>query len=279
MTNSLKQLLVHLDATRALPHRLVAARQLTQAFGATLSALYAVRAGYLELPPLAGDPSVPVLLAELDEDRRLSARMMFGMAMSGPGPMASWSETTEEPLIPAVAQQAFYADLLVLGQRDPADPGSAGVPPDFVESLIEASGRPAIVVPHMGCPASIGRTIAIAWKQTPEAARAMAAAMPLLQRAEHVHVLTWGPDDKRAVSGRRLDLDGYLRLHGVNASLHHGGPEPAHIGEVILSTATDLGADLLVMGCYGHARAREWVLGGASRTLLREMTIPVLMAR
>lgn len=279
MTNSPKQLLVHLDATRALPHRLTAARQLTQAFGASLSALYAVRAGYLELPPLAGDPSVPVLLAELDEERRLSARKMLDVAMSGPGPVASWSETTEDPLIPAVAQQAFYADLLVLGQRDPSDPGSAGVPPDFVESLIEASGRPAIVVPHMGCAASMGRTIAIAWKQTPEAARALAAAIPLLQRAGQVHVLAWGPDDEPTVSGHRLDLDGYLRLHGVNANLHHGGPEPAHIGEVILSAATDLAADLLVMGCYGHARAREWVLGGASRTILRAMTIPVLMSR
>jgi len=78
--------------------------------------------------------------------------------------------------------------------------------------------------------------------------------------------------------GKRLDLRGYLRLNGVEASWQEQGNETSALGELLLSRSFDLGADLLVMGCYGHSRAREWVLGGTSRTVLESMTLPVLMA-
>ena len=87
--------------------------------------------------------------------------------------------------------------------------------------------------------------------------------------------MSWSREAERSFP---LNLDGYLRLHGVAAQWHHRGEEPAELGELLLSQAFDLGADLLVMGCYGHGRAREWMLGGVSRTVLRSMTLPVLMA-
>jgi nucleotide-binding universal stress UspA family protein len=99
----------------------------------------------------------------------------------------------------------------------------------------------------------------------------------MLQRARRVHVLSWSGAEE-AVSGQRLDLDGYLKLHGVAATWHREAGEPELLGELLLSRAFDLEADLLVMGCYGHSRAREWVLGGTSRTVLQSMTLPVLMA-
>ena len=127
-------------------------------------------------------------------------------------------------------------------------------------------------------PAAVGQTVVIAWKPTREAARAVSAAVPLLQRARRVHVMAWGEDEEQ-VTGARLDLDGYLKLRGVEPVWHReGGEEPADLGDLLLSRAFDLEADLLVMGCYGHSRAREWVLGGTSRTVLRSMTLPVLMA-
>jgi nucleotide-binding universal stress UspA family protein len=104
------------------------------------------------------------------------------------------------------------------------------------------------------------------------------AALPFLQRAKHVHVLAWGDAGDPAVGGHRLDLDGYLQLRGVTPTWHRGGKEPEALGELLLSRVFDLGADLLVMGCYGHGRAREWALGGVSRTLLRSMTLPLLLA-
>ena len=279
MTSSRKQVLVHLDASRASALRLDVARRLAQQQGAALAALYATVPVYLELPYAPdGAPGVIASLMEVDNERRAAARKRFDEAMKTPGPAATWGEASGAPLIPAFAEQAFCADLLVLGQRDPDDPGAWSVPADFVESVLVASGRPGLVVPYGGWTGPIGSNVAIAWKPSPEAARAVTAALPLLRAASQVHILIWGEETEAQVQGGGLSLEGYLGLHGVRCTSHRGGPEPEALGEIMLSRVFDLGADLLVMGCYGHSRAREWVLGGASRTILSSMTLPVLMA-
>jgi nucleotide-binding universal stress UspA family protein len=279
MASSLRQVLVHLDATRSLADRLAVARKVAEQQGAALAALYAATPLFVELPyaPELG-PTLAADLVALDEERRAGALKIFDKAMADAGPVATWSQTNEVPVLSAFAQQALFADLLVLGQHEDGDPASRAVPTDFIASLLSASGRPAIVVPFVGWKGPVGDTIAIAWKETPEAARAVAAAVPLLRRAAKVHVLTWGDEGGATIGGHQLDLDGYLKLHGVTPTWHRGGPEPGNIAELLLSRVSDLGADLLVMGCYGHGRAREWVLGGASRTVLQSMTLPVLMA-
>lgn len=279
MSSSLKQVLVHLDATQGVQHRLAAARHIAQEHGAALGGLYAATPVFMELP--YAPEMIPTLAAELvqvEEERRRRCRELFDQAMTGPGPLAAWSQTSEVPITAAFSQQALFADLLVLGQHDPSDPAAAAVPPDFPESVLIASGRPALVVPRVGWSGTIGWNIAIAWKETPEAVRALVAALPLLQRAGRVHVLTWDDEAPPAIEGTRLELDGYLRLHGVQATWHRGGPEPDALADLLLSRCFDLEADLLVMGCYGHGRAREWILGGVTRSVLRSMTLPVLMA-
>lgn len=278
MTTAYQQVLVHLDATPSAPARLAAARGIAQEHGAALAALYAVVPVYLELPyPPDGAPAIGASLLDVEAERRAATRRMFDASMRGPGPIATWAETSEVPSVGAFISQAFHADLLVLGQHDPGDAGT-GVPPDFPESVVLGSGRPALVVPYAATRRATGGCVAIAWKETREAARAVTAAMPLLQRAGRVHVLAWEEEPPLEVTGHRLDLDGYLRLHGVEPTWHRGGRVPQRFGEILLSQVSDLGADLLVMGCYGHSRAREWVLGGATRTILRSMTLPVLMA-
>lgn len=279
MATTYRQILVHLDATGAVAQRLAAARRIAQENGAALAALYATTLSFLELPyaPDLG-PILAAELVELDDRRRAQTLKLFDAEMARAGPMVSWGQTSEVPIIGSFAQQALYADLLVLGQHNGADEAAGAVPPDFVASVLAASGRPALVLPYVGCPEAIGQTVAMAWKPTAEAARAVSAAMPFLERAKRVHVLAWGPEEEPAVGGVRLDLDSYLRAHGVQATWHRGGPEPDAIGEMLLSRVFDLGADLLVMGCYGHSRAREWILGGATRTVLGSMTLPVLMS-
>lgn len=279
MNTSLRQVLVHLDPTASARPRLAAARRIAQQQGAELAALYAVTPTFVELPyaPEVG-PTLAAALLEIDEDRRAHVLKDFDAEMTLPGPMASWTQTDDLPTAGVVAQQAFYADLLVLGQHDSADPAARCVPADLVESVLIASGRPAVVLPSIGWTRPIGDTVAIAWKETPEAARAVQAALPFLQRAARVHVLAWNEEDAARVGGRKLDLEGYLRVHGVKAAFHVEGDVAGDLGEMLLSRVFDLEADLLVMGCYGHARAREWILGGVSRTLLSSMTLPVLMA-
>jgi nucleotide-binding universal stress UspA family protein len=279
MDASFKQVLVHLDPSAAAAARLALARDLAGRHGAALAALYATAPVFAGLPysPELG-PTVAASLIEIDNERRDHTRKMFDETLRSPGAVASWSEALDLPVAGAFAQQALHADLLVLGQRSPGDVLEAGVPADFVEAVIVASGRPALVVPYIGYSTRVGETVAIAWKETREAARAVTAALPILQRAGEVHIVCWDDDGPPEVKGARLGLDGYLRLHGVHATWHRQGPEPEDLGELLLSRVADLGADLLVMGCYGHSRAREWVLGGASRSILASMTVPVLMA-
>ena len=277
MKTTLTQLLVHLDASPQAAQRLEAACRIGQAHGAAVTGLYAVTPSFVALPfaPEVGS-GVAAALREMDDELRTRARAAFDLVLAKPGMQAAWAEVGDDPIMGVFAQQALYADLLVLGQHDPASTPATGVPVDFAESVMVASGKPALILPYIGA-SSIGDTMVLAWKPTREAARAVCAALPMLQRARRVHVLSWSGADE-AVSGQRLDLDSYLKLHGVEATWHRETGEPELLGELLLSRAFDLEADLLVMGCYGHSRAREWVLGGTSRTVLRSMTLPVLMA-
>ena len=279
MKESLTQLLVHLDASPRAARRLDVARAIAQTHGAAVTALYAVTPALLVVPfaPEAG-PSVANALGQIDEERRAQARAAFDRSVATPGVHAAWAQVQDYPIVPAFARQALYADLLVLGQHDPQDTDAVGVPFDFAEAVMAASGKPALILPYAEVPSAVGQTVVIAWKPTREAARAVSAAVPLLQRARRVHVLAWGAEEEDVI-GARLDLDGYLKLRGVEPVWHReGSDEPDFMGELLLSRAFDLDADLLVMGCYGHSRAREWVLGGTSRTVLASMTVPVLMA-
>ena len=124
----------------------------------------------------------------------------------------------------------------------------------------------------------VGRVALVAWKPAREAARAVAAALPLLRAAHKVHVAIWpeAGQDPGEDGGRQIA--GYLGSHGVHGEISRSGPATREVGEYLLSMASDVGADLLVMGCYGHGRLREWALGGATRSVLRSMTVPVLMA-
>jgi nucleotide-binding universal stress UspA family protein len=279
MKASLTQLLVHLDASPEVAQRLQAARRIAAGHGAAVTALYAVTSSLMNAPfAFAGAPEVAASLQEFDDECRNRAHAAFGQSMASPGIHPTWAQADGYPIVAAFAQQALYADLLVLGQHNPTDTASAGVPFDFVETVLATSGKPALILPYTGAPEIIGENVVIAWKPTREAARAVGAAVPMLQRALNVHVLSWGGEDE-AISGNRLDLDGYLKLRGIEPVWHReSDSEPEFLGESLLSRAFDLNADLLVMGCYGHSRAREWVLGGTTRTVLSSMTLPVLMA-
>jgi nucleotide-binding universal stress UspA family protein len=279
MKQTITQMLVHLDATARSARRLEVACSIAKANAASVTALYAVTPAVLTLPyvPEAG-PSVATALADIDEQRRATARAAFDKARVSLGVPLSWAEVGDAPVMAAFSRQALYADMLVLGQHDPSDPAAAGVPGDFPEYVIATSGKPALVLPYQATPTVVGQTVAVAWKPTRECARAVSAAVPLLQRARRVHILSWptGEDD---ITGDRLGLERYLKQRGIEPIWHREGiGEPNLLGELLLSRAFDLDADLLVMGCYGHSRAREWVLGGTSRTVLRSMTLPVLMA-
>jgi len=270
--NETHSLLVHLDAGPHGASRLRVARALGGLLDANVTALYAVIPASMEMSLLFTAGVANQALIDLDETRLAKARQLVTSASAGPGAPIEWRQALEAPEY-AFARQAMYADLLVLGQHD-RDQRDMGVPSDFVQSVLIASGKPALVVPYIGVrEPSFGRVF-VAWKESREAARALAAALPILRQAHTVHVAL----DK--AEGTHTDLlPPYLQRHGVQAQYHTMAADAgSRVGELMLSMAADFSADLMVMGCYGHSRGRELVLGGASRTMLQSMTLPVLMS-
>ena len=270
----MKSLLVHFDGSPRSADLLSLARQLGEPDRARIVALFAVALPRVEaFYPGAADGLPLQWIQELYAGWRQRAVAAFEAANRGFS--AVWAEAgIENDAVGGFADQAFYADLLVLGQRDPQAVERL-VPGDFVSAVLIASGRPAIVLPHAGSFPHVGRRVLVAWKQTPQSARALTAALPLLRRADQVTVVEWGARSP-GCQGAGLDVELYLRLHGVQAIFERDEREPHDVGELLLARANGLDADLLVLGCYGHSRARELVLGGVTRTVLRSMNRPVL---
>jgi len=277
--NAISSILIHLDASPRSGERVALARRLAARHGASLQALYAVNSSFVELPfALSEGSDIGVLALQIDDDRRRRAREQFERAAATPGVPVEWIELEREPAIWGFVQQALYADLLVLGQRE-IDPAYArDLPADFLESVLMGSGKPALVLPYASAVTSDAQRILVAWNATRESAHALFAALPLLRAAARVDVAVWQDEGAPLTSDDRSRLARSLEQHGVTATLHWYGTAPGDVGNSVLSLAADLGSDLLVTGCYGHARSREWVLGGTTRTLLKSMTVPILMA-
>jgi nucleotide-binding universal stress UspA family protein len=280
---SYKDLLVALDSETPARGRIDLAAALAERFAAHLVGLYPLptprpprHLGYYD--PALLDP----FFVDLRARSRAAADQMreaFEHAAGLRGISAEWREISEGPEADP-ALHARYADLAILGQLDP-DLGEAERIRPHPEQITLASGRPILVVPYAGHFENVGRRIVVGWNATREAARAVNDAMPLLVSAEAVTVLTIdareGPHGHGALPGADISL--HLARHGVKAEIEHTISAGLPVGEVLLSRAADFGADLLVMGSYGHSRTRELLLGGATRTLLRSMTIPVLMSQ
>ena len=275
MPTPIQSLLVHLDGTARAGLRLALAHRFAARCQARVSALFAVTPRHLPALPLAAGVQATTARGQIDLDHRLHAMAAFERARAESRQPCEWLELSGEPVIDAFARRALASDLMFLGQRDPDDASGFDVPADFVESVLIGSGRPGLVIPCKG-PATIApTTVLLAWKPTRECASALTAALPFLRGATQVHLIEEGRDETQSAPGQVLD---YLRLHGVTRVHQQLRLPERHAGEELLSRAADCGAGMIVMGCYGHSRARELVLGGATRTVLDSTTVPVLMA-
>jgi|GEM_PF-124495 len=147
---------------------------------------------------------------------------------------------------------------------------------DFAEATVFGAGRPAIIVPYIHQTAISLSRMLVCWDGSRAAARAIGDAWPLLERASSVEIVSVGNKDKLADS--HYWLGEHFAQHGVTARLTVLDPADNDVGNVILSYAADAGTSIIVMGAYGHSRTREWILGGVTQTILKTMTVPVLMS-
>jgi nucleotide-binding universal stress UspA family protein len=218
------------------------------------------------------------LSADLLRRRAEAAADAFSRQAQAAGVASHEARVVEAEPLDAVVRLAVGADLVVVGQTDPRARVD-GVAADFPQQVILHAGVPVLVVPYAGSYAAIGPRVLVAWKDTRECARALRDALPMLRRATAVVLVEIGEPgaDGAADAEAREATVAFLSRHGIAAETRF---EPRSVGaaDALLSLASDLSADLLVMGAYGHSRMTEWVLGGATREILARMTLPVLMA-
>ena len=269
-----KSILLHLDGSARTVERIKLARQLAETFDAEVTGQPCNLSALMRYPyAIEAAAEAVAIMQEIDKDARDRMHATF-IEHSAGSQRLHWAEPESDGPW-GFARRALYADLMILGQRDRNDPMDGELPGDFLPSVLVQSGRPALVLPYAGPVGSIGRNVLVAWKETPESARAVTAALPWLRKAARVHVVAYGEDAEASLQR----LQDYLRTQGVqNITLHPGGDNDDDVGNKLLSFAADLSSDMLVMGCYGHSRAREWVMGGATLSMLQWMTLPVLMS-
>ena len=274
---SIKTILVHIDAGPRCSARIEVAIRLALQHEAHLVGLQALTPfeppGYVmaEMGPAVIDAQKQVAAGEMAR-----AEAAFSKQASVAGLRnVEWRTAIDDP-VDAMTLHARYADLIVIGQADAAY--NSYMPADFPERLVLAAGRPVLIVPAVGSFSSIGSRILVAWNPSREATRAVTDAIPLLRLAGNVHVMAVNPKlgEHGAVAGADIGL--YLARHGVRVEVKSDRGAEIDVGNELLSRAADLDADLIVMGGYGHSRLKEWVLGGATRTILKSMTVPVLMS-
>jgi nucleotide-binding universal stress UspA family protein len=287
---AIRKLLLPLTGTAAGEAALTTALMIAHNWNAHVLALH-VRVDSRDVAPLAGEGLSGAMIEEMmsatekeSGDRAHAVRSMFErfvtrhdvvVADARPGAdhaTASFAAVTgrEEDL---VAQQARLADLTVVPHPDAGEDVSSS---DALHAVLFDSGRPVLISPQVA-PTTIGTRICLAWNGTAESAASALAAMPWMQRAEGVRILSADGYQRRGPGAP--ELAAYLALHGVHADIEMFHSVGNSVGAGLLAAARRFSCDLLSMGAYSHSRLRQLILGGVTRHVLENANLPVMMTR
>lgn len=280
---AMKDLLVHLDDTPVGEHRLNAALSLAKRQGASVTGV-----------ALVLEPTVSRYLG-MDFPANLDRSQQEIVDRAAVRAIARFEQAAREAGVPFTSKRvgctattaagrisyyARHADMAFMGQPNSHEP--SGV---FQEGLLDgvlfASGRPVYIVPYIGRFDVPIRKAVIAWDGGKKAVRAVNDAIPLLEgRGGEVIVLVINPDSRRGAHGSEpgSGIAAHLQRHGIKAEVSTQIVKEVSVDTAILNYLSDVGADLLIMGAYGHSRLRERAFGGVTHAILSHMTTPVLMS-
>ena len=235
------------------------------------------------------DPIIPVsgagyIPAEVIETQERDNQAATKAALDRFSAASARAGVTAEPLtlsasFAGVGEQfariARRFDLSIVGQ---AEPEASAAEEMIAEAALFESGRPVIIVPYIQkAPLKLDRVM-LCWDGSRAATRAIADAMPLLERAGRVEIVIVANERGKQDEIEGADMGAHLARHGLNVEVKRTVLGDIDVADVILSHAADAGSDFIVMGGYGHSRLREFVLGGVTRSIFRSMTAPVLMS-
>jgi nucleotide-binding universal stress UspA family protein len=287
---AIRKLLLPLTGTAAGEAALATALTIARRWNAHVTALH-VRVDSRDVAPLAGEGLSGAMIEEMmsatekeSNDRAHAVRSMFERFVARhevvvqeahPGlnhATASFAAVTgrEEDI---VAQQARLADLTVVPHPDAGEDVSSS---DALHAVLFDSGRPVLISPQVTA-ANIGTRICLAWNGTAESASSVLAALPWMQRADAVAILSAEGYQRRGPGAP--DLAAYLNLHEVQAEIVTFRSVGGSVGAGLLAAAAEFDCNLLSMGAYSHSRLRQLILGGVTRHVLEHSKLPVMMSR
>ena len=286
----IKTILVHLRGTKGDAATLSAALQVARPFGAHLECLH-IRPNWAILVARAApadldedSDAISDVIEKLQKESAESAQRAFDaftrfcddqriprseLPLGSKEMGAAFREDIGDDLDRLIVQSRRHDLVVVKGGE--VEEGGLGL--DGVGRLVLSAGRPVLIAPKV--PAREIRVAAVAWKDGPEAARAVAAAMPMLERAQRVFVITASEDDEPHSDANSVVT--HLKWHGVDAEAHHVEPRGRDAYDAVLETARAADADLLVAGAYGRSRLSELVFGGFTEGILEDASVPVLL--
>ena len=246
---ALADILVHMDDTKSCATRLDVAIDLAGRFQARLTGLYVITHQYYQ--PRSGK-------AEAAEAK---VRKMFEDRSARAGIESLW----------------LCVDWSVIGVGDTK---GKETPADLPERLVLGAGRPVLVIPYAGKFTGVGTRVMVAWKAGRESTRAVNDALPLLKKAKRVDVLAINSSETYEDDGEILcsNICDHLARHGVTAVPERMMVSESSVGDALLNRVCEEGIDLLVMGAYAHTPQGKLALGSVARHLLKQMTVPVLLA-
>ena len=271
---SIKDILVYVDDGTRNGNHIQATVDVALAYQARLTGIYVVNDPFSRMGVCIdiADDLRQALASAVSEDTE-RAEKLFRDKVGSCGLATEWHSEDGE-MVDVVTRHARYADLVVAAQSDPDSSSYGGH--DIPDQVILAVGCPVMIIPRKGSFDGIGRRVLVAWDAGRSAARAVRDAMPFLERAEDVKVVSVNIAIEGS-EGPATTLCRRLERCGVRA-------EPRDLivkgrkRDALLCAAEKEGADLIVMGAYGHSRWQELVLGGVTQHMLSHATIPVLMS-
>jgi nucleotide-binding universal stress UspA family protein len=277
---SYKTILMHCNDQRRLARLLAPTIALADRFQSHVIGLSVVppmsviTTGVVGAPPMVIDAH-----CERYRQENIVMRREFEEATAGRSFSAEWRDVDAGsfPAVRVVLEHAHAADLVVANQTDREWSASESL--DVADLVAVGSGRPVLLVPNTSQLTRVGTRILLAWNGSREAARAAFDALPILKHAEVTTVVWIEPQaDGESQQHPGQDICEALLRHGVRCGKIKHATSQGGVGPTLMAEVETLGADLLVMGCYGHSRLREFIFGGATRYLLDKMCVPVLMS-
>ncbi len=278
---SYKTIVVHLNNEPRVQRLIGAAVKLAVADNAHMTGLFVVPHVAVR-SPIFPRISGAIVQRGLDTYRQSGQRIhaAFEDAAKGMAIVPEWRlyEASHDGYAEAVLDHARAADIVVVAQKE-SDWDYADMF-DIPDVIAMESGRPTLIVPQLGELSTMGDRVLVAWNGSRESARAVFDALPLLRRAKEVRILTVAeaakPGQTSSLAGTEIAAS--LARHNVRCVVDHVEPSRGDAGELLLEHARSRGCDLIVMGCYGRSRFRELVLGGATRHVLHNTSVPVLLS-